>query len=53
MPAEAAMTDDAKNENEGTREPNADDEHLVELEDGAGCAEIWEHLSKRRDGDDD
>lgn len=25
------------------------DEHLRELADGAGCTEIWEHLSKRRE----
>jgi hypothetical protein len=24
------------------------DEHLRELEDGAGCTEIWAHLSDRR-----
>ena len=26
----------------------SDDEHLEELEDGAGCTEIWEHLSEQR-----
>jgi hypothetical protein len=26
----------------------ADDEHLREVEDGAGCTEIWETLSERR-----
>jgi hypothetical protein len=26
----------------------ADDEHLGEVEDGAGCTEIWETLSERR-----
>lgn len=26
----------------------AEDEHLGEVEDGAGCAEIWETLSERR-----
>jgi hypothetical protein len=25
-----------------------DDDHLDELEDGAGCTEIWEHLSEQR-----
>ncbi|WP_224450191.1 hypothetical protein [Haloprofundus salilacus] len=25
-----------------------DDDHLSDLEDGAGCTEIWEHLSERR-----
>jgi len=26
-------------------------EHLEDVEDGCGCAEIWEHLSEQRDGD--
>jgi hypothetical protein len=26
----------------------ADDDHLNKLEDGAGCAEIWETLSELR-----
>ncbi|MFC6724034.1 hypothetical protein ACFQE1_06525 [Halobium palmae] len=28
--------------------------HLADVEDGAGCTEIWEHLSDRREasGDD-
>ncbi len=26
-----------------------DDEHLADLVDGAGCTEIWEHLSATRD----
>ncbi|WP_117594282.1 hypothetical protein [Haloprofundus halophilus] len=25
-----------------------DDDHFSGLEDGAGCTEIWEHLSERR-----
>jgi hypothetical protein len=24
-------------------------DHLAELSDGAGCTEIWEHLSERRE----
>ncbi|KTG08804.1 hypothetical protein AUR64_13360 [Haloprofundus marisrubri] len=27
---------------------DVDDDHLSDLEDGAGCTEIWEHLSERR-----
>jgi len=27
------------------------DEHLKSIEDGCGCAEVWEHLSENR-GDD-
>ncbi|WP_269845470.1 hypothetical protein [Halopenitus persicus] len=30
----------------------ADDDHLADLEDGAGCTEIWEKLSERRDADE-
>ncbi|XVH32668.1 hypothetical protein ACNS7O_05640 [Haloferacaceae archaeon DSL9] len=26
-----------------------DSDHLSDLEDGAGCTEIWEHLSERRE----
>jgi hypothetical protein len=29
-------------------ESDAEDEHFDELEAGAGCTEIWEHLSKHR-----
>lgn len=38
---------------ESTEPDDVDDPtaHLDGLEDGAGCAEIWEHLSDRR-GDD-
>lgn len=24
------------------------DEHLADIEEGAGCTEIWEHLSEKR-----
>lgn len=26
-----------------------DDEHLADVPDGCGCAEVWEHLSGRRE----
>jgi hypothetical protein len=29
----------------------AADEHLADLADGCGCAEVWEHLSERREAD--
>ena len=32
--------------------PRADD-HLADVEAGAGCTEIWEHLSEQRESDDD
>lgn len=28
-----------------------DSEHLANLSDGAGCAEVWEHLSEQREAD--
>lgn len=28
-----------------------DDDHLTDVPDGAGCTEIWEHISERRDGE--
>ncbi|WP_254832261.1 hypothetical protein [Haloglomus salinum] len=27
-----------------------DTSHLDDVEDGCGCAEVWEHLSEGRDG---
>lgn len=30
-----------------------DDDHLTDVEPGAGCTEIWEHLSERRADHDD
>lgn len=35
------------------REEPSDDEHLADVEAGAGCTEIWEHLSERRAAADD
>lgn len=29
----------------------ATDDHLDDIPDGAGCTEIWEHLSDRREAD--
>ena len=26
-------------------------EHVADVEDGCGCAEVWEHLSDHRDDD--
>lgn len=33
----------------GTEAPDDDYDHLKSLDDGAGCTEIWEHLSENRD----
>jgi hypothetical protein len=32
-------------------DPRVDD-HLADVQDGAGCTEIWEHLSDRRESDE-
>jgi hypothetical protein len=29
--------------------PREDDDHLEDVPDGCGCAEVWEHLSDRRE----
>jgi hypothetical protein len=33
-------------------EEHASDDHLAGVEDGIGCAEVWEHLSASRAADD-
>jgi len=33
------------------RPDDADDDHLADVEDGCGCAEMWEHLSEQRADD--
>ncbi|MFC7114282.1 hypothetical protein ACFQH2_03940 [Natronoarchaeum sp. GCM10025703] len=30
-------------------EEESDDDHLADVEEGAGCTEIWEHLSEQRE----
>jgi hypothetical protein len=42
MTAETAMS------REDTEETESEDDHLAGVEDGAGCTEIWEHLSRGR-----
>lgn len=32
-------------------EDERDDDHLTDMEDGCGCAEVWEHLSEQRASD--
>ncbi len=34
-----------------TTQEEETESHLDDLADGCGCAEIWEHLSERRDDD--
>lgn len=40
------MTDDSRGSPE---EDEPTTSHLDDLDDGAGCTEIWEHLSKRHE----
>jgi len=57
------MTDDEREADEADRrgeevdaegetdtEPDDGTGHLDDIEDGAGCTEIWERLSERREG---
>ena len=55
VPAERAETASAVtvDETESAADEAADEEvdvraHLVDVEDGCGCAEVWEHLSSGR-----
>jgi hypothetical protein len=41
----------ARNYRDSGDEDERDDEHLADVEDGCGCAEVWEHLSERRSAD--
>jgi hypothetical protein len=36
-------------ESETNDETERPDSHLDDVDDGCGCAEVWEHLSERRD----
>ncbi|WP_128906718.1 hypothetical protein [Halorubrum amylolyticum] len=36
---------------EADSEPDDGTSHLDDIEDGAGCTEIWERLSERRDAE--
>jgi len=36
---------------EADEEEEQVDEHLADVEEGAGCTEIWEHLSEQRNDD--
>ncbi len=42
------MTDQQADETE-----EATTDHLDDVEDGCGCAEVWEHLSEQREAADD
>jgi hypothetical protein len=42
----AAMSEDTAEEEE-----EVDTSHLEDVEDGCGCAEVWEHLSEGREAE--
>lgn len=53
-PAEESTADDtgespADELGEGPVEGRDGESHLDDVQDGAGCTEIWEHLSENRD----
>ena len=43
-----------RTDSSNAKKPKAPDDeaHLEDVPDGAGCTEIWEHLSATRDGSD-
>lgn len=46
------MSETTTVENDAEEEP-ADTSHLDDVEDGCGCAEVWEHLSEQREASSD
>lgn len=43
------MGDAEREADERDDETHRDDEHLRDVEVGAGCTEIWEHLAEQRE----
>ncbi|MFC7081988.1 hypothetical protein [Halorussus caseinilyticus] len=52
MTAEETL-DEPPTEESTDETTDRDQSHLTDVEDGAGCTEIWEHLSDRRENDAD
>jgi hypothetical protein len=51
---ESATAVDHADDDPGVEPETArDDEHLADVEEGAGCTEIWEHLSDQREAAND
>ncbi|WP_372912262.1 hypothetical protein [Salinigranum sp.] len=48
MSDEPALVSDER-DGETTEADDVDTAHLDDVEPGAGCTEIWEHLSERRE----
>ncbi|GAA0284724.1 hypothetical protein [Halobacterium noricense] len=47
------MNQHAEHDADREETQDRDDDHLADVEPGAGCTEIWEHLSERRENRDD
>ena len=43
------MTTTSEPTDDETEQAETDTDHLDDIEDGCGCAEVWEHLSERRE----
>jgi len=52
-PADPTEAADSTSDEERAAETAAPREHLADVEDGCGCAEVWEHLSEQRAAGDD
>ncbi|WP_144920087.1 hypothetical protein [Halorubrum salsamenti] len=48
--AESDQRGEVDPEREADADPDDGTDHLDDIEDGAGCTEIWERLSERREG---
>ena len=46
------MTEQESRTVPATEDEAQEDDHLSDVPTGAGCTEIWEHLSERRTADD-
>ncbi|WP_255565256.1 hypothetical protein [Haloferax sp. Atlit-4N] len=43
------MVEDVENDEEIEEQEREQSAHLIDIEDGAGCTEIWDHLSEKRE----
>jgi len=53
MTAEETLDEQAATDESEESDADRERSHLSDVEDGAGCTEIWEHLSERREDEDD
>lgn len=43
------MVENVENDEEIEEQESEHSSHLIDIEDGAGCTEIWDHLSEKRE----